>query len=166
MPRYCFVSQVDPKHLVVYRERHAAVWSEMLRALRDAGWRNYSLHLGDDELLVGYFEADDAAAAQAAMDATAVKPAGKPRWPSCSKVTVHPTQAFATCPRCSTSTTSSRAPSRPTRIDHGTARCLKGSLAGRRHPWQAEKCTALVRRRTPRDRPALPGFLVARGRQG
>jgi L-rhamnose mutarotase len=72
MPRYRFVSQVDPKHLVVYRERHAAVWSEMLRALRDAGWRNYSLHLGDDELLVGYFEADDAAAAQAAMDATAV----------------------------------------------------------------------------------------------
>ena len=72
MPRYCFVSQVDPRHLEVYRERHAAVRPEMLQALRDAGWRNYSLHLGDDGLLVGYFEADDAAAAQAAMDATAV----------------------------------------------------------------------------------------------
>ncbi len=72
MPRYCFVSQVDPTNLDVYRERHGAVWPEMLRALRDAGWRNYSLHLGDDGLLVGYFEADDATAAQAAMDATAV----------------------------------------------------------------------------------------------
>jgi L-rhamnose mutarotase len=72
MPRYCFVSQVDPRHLEVYRERHAAVWPEMLQALHEAGWRHYSLHLSDEGLLVGYFEADDAAQAQARMDATAV----------------------------------------------------------------------------------------------
>jgi L-rhamnose mutarotase len=55
-----------------YRRRHAAVWPEMLTALRDAGWRDYSLFLRDDGLLVGYFCTDDLAAAQAAMEATEV----------------------------------------------------------------------------------------------
>ena len=32
--------------------------------MRDAGWRNYSLFLRDDGLLIGYAEADDLAAAQ------------------------------------------------------------------------------------------------------
>lgn len=70
--RYCFTSRVDPRHLDAYRARHAAVWPEMLEALRDAGWRDYSLFLGDDGLLVGYFEADDKDLAQARMAATEV----------------------------------------------------------------------------------------------
>jgi len=41
----------------------------MLRALDDTGWRNYSLFLRDDGLLVGYVEAKDFAAAQEAMAA-------------------------------------------------------------------------------------------------
>ena len=44
----------------------------MLRALYDAGWRDYTLHLRDDGLLVGVLETDDLAAAQAAMDRTDV----------------------------------------------------------------------------------------------
>jgi L-rhamnose mutarotase len=72
MPRYCFVSQVDPAHLDRYRQRHAAVWPEMLLALRDAGWRDYSLFLSEDGLLVGVFEADDRDLAQARMAATEV----------------------------------------------------------------------------------------------
>lgn len=72
MSRYCFTSRVSPRHLARYRERHAAVWPEMLEALRDAGWRNYSLFLSEEGLLVGYFEADDADAAQARMAATEV----------------------------------------------------------------------------------------------
>lgn len=55
-----------------YRERHAAVWPDMLRALRETGWRNYSIFARPDGLLVGYVEADDLAAAQRAMAATAV----------------------------------------------------------------------------------------------
>ena len=70
--RYCFLLQVRPDRIPEYRERHRAVWPEMLAALRDAGWRNYSLHLRDDGLLVGYVECDDLAAAQAAMAATDV----------------------------------------------------------------------------------------------
>ncbi|MGC1211660.1 MAG: L-rhamnose mutarotase [Micromonospora sp.] len=39
MPRVCFTLQVDPFRLEEYRARHAAVWPEMLAALRDAGSR-------------------------------------------------------------------------------------------------------------------------------
>jgi L-rhamnose mutarotase len=70
--RYCFLLQVRPDRLDEYKERHRAVWPEMLAALRDTGWRNYSLHLREDGLLVGYVEADDLDAAQRAMAATEV----------------------------------------------------------------------------------------------
>jgi L-rhamnose mutarotase len=70
--RYCFQLQVRPERMAEYVERHRAVWPEMLAALRDTGWRNYSLFLRDDGLLIGYVEADDLAAAQAGMSATAV----------------------------------------------------------------------------------------------
>ena len=72
MRRVCFTLQVRPDRLDEYRRRHAVVWPEMLVALREAGWRDYSLFLREDGLLVGYFLTDDLAAAQAAMDATEV----------------------------------------------------------------------------------------------
>jgi L-rhamnose mutarotase len=70
--RVCFQLQVRPDRLDEYRERHRSVWPEMLAALRDAGWRNYSLFLRDDGFLVGYLETDDFEAAQRAMAATEV----------------------------------------------------------------------------------------------
>ena len=70
--RVCFLLQVRPDRVDEYRERHRAVWPEMRQALRDAGWRNYSLLLRGDGLLVGYLECEDFAAARAAMDATKV----------------------------------------------------------------------------------------------
>ncbi len=72
MPRYCFQLQVRPERIAEYRERHAAVWPEMLRALAETGWHNYSLFLRPDGLLIGYVESDDLTAAQAAMDSTDV----------------------------------------------------------------------------------------------
>ena len=72
MNRVCFTLQVRPDRLTEYRARHAAVWPEMFTALRDAGWRDYSLFLRDDGLLVGYLRTDDLPAAQAAMEATDV----------------------------------------------------------------------------------------------
>lgn len=72
MPRVCFTLQVRPDRLAEYRERHAAVWPEMLRALRDAGWRDYQLFLRGDGLLVGTVVTDDLAAAQATVDAAEV----------------------------------------------------------------------------------------------
>lgn len=72
MPRYCFSLQVRPDRMTEYVEAHRAVWPEMLDALAETGWRNYSLFLRSDGLLIGYVEADDLDAAQAAMDATDV----------------------------------------------------------------------------------------------
>ncbi len=72
MDRYCFQLQVDPDRLGEYRARHRAVWPEMLAALRDTGWSNYSLFLRDDGLLIGYVESEDLDAARAAMAATDV----------------------------------------------------------------------------------------------
>jgi L-rhamnose mutarotase len=70
--RICFTLQVRPERLAEYRRRHAQVWPEMLAALRDTGWRDYSLFLREDGLLVGYLVTEDFDAALAAMDATEV----------------------------------------------------------------------------------------------
>jgi L-rhamnose mutarotase len=65
--RVCFQLQVDPARLDEYRERHAAVPPDMLHAIEASGRRNYSLFLREDGLLIGYYEVDDDAAAQAAL---------------------------------------------------------------------------------------------------
>lgn len=72
MQRVCFTLQVRPDRLEEYRAAHAAVWPEMLRALKDAGWHNYSLYLRNDGLLVGHLETEDLSAAQEAMGRTEV----------------------------------------------------------------------------------------------
>jgi L-rhamnose mutarotase len=72
VPRYCFSLQVKPDRTAEYAQRHRAVWPEMRHALLDAGWRDYSLFLREDGLLIGYVEADDLEVAQAAMAKTEV----------------------------------------------------------------------------------------------
>ncbi len=67
MQRVCFVLQVKPDRLQEYKERHRTVWPEMLQALRDTGWTNYSLFLRADGLLVGYLETADFERARAEM---------------------------------------------------------------------------------------------------
>lgn len=67
MKRVCFVLQVKPERLAEYKERHRRVWPEMQEALRETGWRNYSLFVRDDGLLVGYVETDDFERALAEM---------------------------------------------------------------------------------------------------
>jgi len=59
MQRICFLLQVKADRLDEYKEKHKSVWPEMLDALRETGWHNYSLFLRDDGLLVGYFETRD-----------------------------------------------------------------------------------------------------------
>jgi L-rhamnose mutarotase len=67
MERVCFLLKVRAERLDEYKRRHQAVWSDMLQALRDTGWTNYSLFLRDDGLLVGYLESPDFAAALRGM---------------------------------------------------------------------------------------------------
>jgi L-rhamnose mutarotase len=72
VPRVCFQLQVKPERMAEYRERHRAVWPEMLDALRATGWRNYSLFLSQSGTLIGYLETDDFDAALRGMEATEV----------------------------------------------------------------------------------------------
>jgi L-rhamnose mutarotase len=72
LERVCFQLQVKPERIDEYRERHAAVWPDMLRALKETGWNNYSLFLRADGLLIGYVETPSIVDAQAAMARTDV----------------------------------------------------------------------------------------------
>jgi L-rhamnose mutarotase len=72
MERVCFLLRVRRERLEEYKARHRAVWPEMLDALRATGWRNYSLFLDADGLLVGYLETDDFERAVAGMEETDV----------------------------------------------------------------------------------------------
>ncbi|MBW2282799.1 MAG: L-rhamnose mutarotase [Deltaproteobacteria bacterium] len=66
MKRVAMVIDVKPEKLEEYRELHAAVWPDVLAALRRNGVRNYSIFLKDCTLF-GYleFEGDDYEAAMA-----------------------------------------------------------------------------------------------------
>ena len=70
--RHCFLLRVRHERMDEYRRRHATVWPAMLAARAATGWRNYSLFLHDDGLLVGYVEADDLQASLAALGRTDV----------------------------------------------------------------------------------------------
>ena len=73
--KICFLLRVDPARVTDYLESHEAVWPEMLEALRDSGYRNYSLFVDESGLIVGYLETDDFDATLAAMSATSVNAA-------------------------------------------------------------------------------------------
>ncbi len=72
MERICFRLQVKPERMDEYRARHRDVWPAMQQALRETGWRNYSLFLADDGQLIGYLESDDFEKSRKAMAATEV----------------------------------------------------------------------------------------------
>ncbi len=67
MKRVCFVLKVKPDQVEEYKTRHREVWPEMRNALSTAGWRDYSLFLRPDGLLVGYLVTHDFAHAKEAM---------------------------------------------------------------------------------------------------
>lgn len=69
MKRVAFQLKVKADKLEEYKEHHQHVWPEMLDALRESGWHNYSLFLRDDGLMFGYFETPHSLAqAQALME--------------------------------------------------------------------------------------------------
>ncbi len=68
MARVGFCFKVKKDLIPEYRARHEEVWPDMLQALRETGWHNYSLFLRDDGLLFGYLETEDFAKALAGME--------------------------------------------------------------------------------------------------
>ena len=71
MERVGFTMKLLPGAEAEYRRRHAAVWPEMLDALRAAGCRDYSIYQRDEDLF-GCFEVDDFGRFRAMMDASSV----------------------------------------------------------------------------------------------
>jgi L-rhamnose mutarotase len=72
MQRVCFQLQVKPDRIEEYKRRHAAVWPDMLQALHETGWHNYSIFLRPDGLLIGYLETPSLEEARAGMAAREV----------------------------------------------------------------------------------------------
>lgn len=73
MKRVGFQFKVRQDRLGEYKEQHTHVWPEMLAALRETGWHNYTLFMRPDGLIFGYFETDeDLATVQAGMAAREV----------------------------------------------------------------------------------------------
>lgn len=72
MTRVGFQLQIRPELLGEYLDRHSPVWPEMLAEIAAAGRRNYTLFLGEGGTLIGYYETDDDAAAQAYLSTSAV----------------------------------------------------------------------------------------------
>jgi L-rhamnose mutarotase len=72
MERVCFLLKVKADRLEEYKERHKAVWPEMLEALSETGWHNYSLFVREDGLLVGYFETPSLEKALSGMEAKGI----------------------------------------------------------------------------------------------
>ena len=58
MERIAFTMRVKPGQEAEYRRRHADVWPEMRRALKDAGCSNYSIYMKGRDLFA-YMELDD-----------------------------------------------------------------------------------------------------------
>ncbi len=71
MERVAFTMKLLPGAEAEYRRRHAAVWPEMLDALRAAGCRDYSIYQRDDDLF-GVFEVEDFDRFRAMMEASPV----------------------------------------------------------------------------------------------
>ncbi len=67
MQRVCFTLNVRPECLEAYKARHREVWPEMRAALAATGWRDYSLFLRSDGLLIGYLLTEDFEKSRAAM---------------------------------------------------------------------------------------------------
>ena len=73
MKRVGFMLRIKKNLIADYKAQHQAVWPEMLAALRECGWHNYTLFLREDGLLFGYFETPESLqAAQAAMARTEI----------------------------------------------------------------------------------------------
>lgn len=71
MERVVFTMRIRRGQEAEYRRRHAAVWPEMLDALKAAGCRDYSIFIRGSDLFA-YLEVDDFATFRTSMAASSV----------------------------------------------------------------------------------------------
>lgn len=70
--RIAFRIQLQPELVDEYVARHSPVWPEMLAEIAASGRRNYSIFLGEDAVLFGYYETDDEEASRAYLAASPI----------------------------------------------------------------------------------------------
>ena len=68
MARVAWTARLRPDRIADYDRAHAQVWPAVLRVIKDAGVRDYSIFRHEDRVF-GVYECDAPDAAQAAMDA-------------------------------------------------------------------------------------------------
>jgi L-rhamnose mutarotase len=59
MDRICWTLRVHPDRVNDYRESHATIPDYYRQALSEAGWKNYSIYLMPDGLVIGYVESEN-----------------------------------------------------------------------------------------------------------
>lgn len=68
MKRVGFQFSINKDKIEEYKKHHENVWPEMLAALRESGWHNYTLFMREDGQVFGYFETEESlSTAQAKM---------------------------------------------------------------------------------------------------
>ena len=72
MQRVAFMLKVKQEKMEEYKKHHENIWPEMLEALSEAGWHNYSLFMTEEGVLFGYVETPDFDQALAKMAETDV----------------------------------------------------------------------------------------------
>lgn len=55
MERLCFTFEIYPGQEAEYKRRHDEIWPELVEAIQDAGFKNYSL-FRRDQTIVAYVE--------------------------------------------------------------------------------------------------------------
>jgi L-rhamnose mutarotase len=70
--RVGFVMRLKPGNEAIYRQKHDAIWPEMLATLRSYGIRNYSIFLHGSTLFA-YYETDDPSRVDAQRDDPVVR---------------------------------------------------------------------------------------------
>ena len=56
MSRYGMLNKIKKDKIEEYRKAHEKIWPEMLKALSDSGFKNYSIFTRNDGTLFSYFE--------------------------------------------------------------------------------------------------------------
>jgi L-rhamnose mutarotase len=93
MASYAWVLEVRPGYEELYKQRHDAIWPEMLTELRAAGLRNYNI-FRHGLTLFGYFETDDLDQAKAKLASSAINAKWSEFMGPIMKIDIDPTTNF------------------------------------------------------------------------
>jgi len=59
MAGYGFIYKIKPELKDEYKKTHDEIWPQQVKALKDAGFSNYSIYYKDDGTVFSYLETED-----------------------------------------------------------------------------------------------------------